>query len=287
MRIITVFILSLIMVSGCTRKEDIVAYVGGKKITIKDFERRVKELPSYYLGFISTQGGKRQYISGMIKEEVLLQKARDFGLEKRPEIARRLEDARREVLLASVIGYIHEEKIKVSDQEIRDYYEENEDQYANPEQIKISHILLSDEKSAKEVYAQLKKGASFEDMAREYSIDTVTAINGGDLGYFGRGDMSQPEFENEVFKLERVGSISEIIKSPFGYHIAKLTGRRRGNTKTFEEAKEEIKQKLEKEKFNTLLEDFRREYNVRVDYDVLDEVKLMEEEVNADEDTKE
>src|SRR3989339_693726 len=100
-----------VLFGGCARKEDVVAYIGGRKITVRDFEKRIKNLPDYYLGFMATQGGKRQYLSGMIREEVLLQKAKDINLDKRPEVSSRLEDARRDVLLASVIAYLQDEKI--------------------------------------------------------------------------------------------------------------------------------------------------------------------------------
>jgi parvulin-like peptidyl-prolyl isomerase len=268
------------MGSGCTRKEDTVAYIGRKRISASEFKRRLSDLPDYYMGFIATEGGKRQYLSGIIKEEILLLKAKELNIHKKQEVLQRLKDLKREVLLASVIDHLQKEAIHVSDQDVRDYYEEHREEFTDRQQIKVSHILLSDEKTAKQVLEKLKRGQSFEKLAREYSIDTVTAINGGDLGYFGKGEMLQPEFEKEVFKMKNVGDISDIIKTPFGYHIAKLTGRRRGKEKTFEDSKEEIKMKLEKEKFNTAIDDYRREYNVRVNYDVLDEIKFIEDETN-------
>ncbi|MFC2091988.1 peptidylprolyl isomerase [Elusimicrobiota bacterium] len=275
---ITYLLIVSFFLSGCTRKEDVVAYVGNRKITVSEFKRRVKELPEYYLGFISTEGGKRQYLSGIIKEEVLLRKGNELNIDKDPQVVQRLKDVKREMLLASVIDRLQTESVKVSDQDVKDYYDDNAAEYSNPEQIKISHILLPDEATAKEVLEKLKGKYSFENMAREYSIDTVTAINGGDLGYFGRGEMLQPEFEKQVFALEKVGQISDTIKTPFGYHIAKLTGRRRGRKKTFEEAENEIRLKLEKEKFNEIIDTYRRDYGVRVKYDVLDDIKFVEEE---------
>jgi parvulin-like peptidyl-prolyl isomerase len=76
----------------------------------------------------------------------------------------------------------------------------------------------------------------------------------------------------------------DVIKTPFGYHVAKLTGRRRGKAKTFEDAKNEIRVKLEKQRFNSIIDGYRREYNVRVNYDVLDDITILEnEEVITDE----
>lgn len=282
-RKIIIAILVFFTFYGCSRKEDIVANIGSRQITTSDFEKRIKNLPEYYLGFIATDGGKRQYLTGIIKEEILLLKGQEMKIGKKSDVMQRIQDMKREILLTAIIDYIYREEIRISDQEIKDHYEDHKDNYANPEQIKVSHILLSDEVSAKKILKRLNSGVSFEKLARENSIDTVTAINGGDLGYFGRGEMLQPEFEKEVFKLKKVGQISSIIKTPFGYHIAKLTGRRKGKEKTFEESREEIKTYLEKQKFNEIIDNYKKEHNVRVNYEVLDEIKIVEEEVDENE----
>ncbi|MBI4445375.1 MAG: peptidylprolyl isomerase [Acidobacteria bacterium] len=98
------------------------------------------------------------------------------------------------------------------------------------EQVRASHILLRSEegkenpnalKKAEDLLKQLKSGADFAQLAREHSEDPATASKGGDLGFFGRGQMV-PEFENVAFSLP-AGQISEIVKTPFGYHIIKVT----------------------------------------------------------------
>jgi len=87
--------------------------------------------------------------------------------------------------------------------------------------IRASHILVNSEDTAQEILNQIKEGASFEEMARVYSIDKSSGRNGGDLGSFSRGDLN-PEFENVAFKLE-VGELSGIVKTSLGYHIIKRT----------------------------------------------------------------
>jgi len=272
-KIFTVIAAFLLAGSGCAEREPAVAHVGRRRITVSDFKQRLEEVPSYYRGFIATEGGKRQYLSGMIKEEILLHKALDENLHRRPDIARRLEEVRREVLLAAAINHLHNEEIKVSDQEIRDYFEKHREEFADPVQLKVSHILLSNENRAREVLQKLRRGASFEKLARENSIDTFTAVNGGDMGFIERGDMP-PEFEEPVFSLQSVGEISDVIKTPYGYHIVKLTGRKRGRAESFENARENIKRRLEQQKINELLDRYHRELNVRIDNSVLREVEI-------------
>jgi foldase protein PrsA len=88
--------------------------------------------------------------------------------------------------------------------------------------IKCSHILVKKQSEALAILEQLKKGEKFGKLARELSIDSGSAKRDGDLGYFGRGVMVKP-FEEAAFKLQ-VGSISDPVKSEFGYHIIKRLG---------------------------------------------------------------
>lgn len=127
--------------------------------------------------------------------------------------------------------------IEVTDEEIQEHYDN-----LKPE-IKASHILVEDEETAKEVKNKLNEGASFEELAQEYSTDG-SAANGGDLGYFGPGQMV-PEFEEAAYALE-VGEISEPVQSQFGFHIIKLTDKK--EVAPFEEMKEEIREELARAK---------------------------------------
>ncbi|MEA3506042.1 MAG: peptidylprolyl isomerase, partial [Elusimicrobiota bacterium] len=230
---IILVIASFVLAGGCSRREDVIVYVNSRKITVEDFKERMEGVPDYYMGFIATRGGKRQYLTSMIKEEVLLKKAYDMGLDERERVKRQIESLKREVLLAAAMEELREKEINISDQDLRTYYENNRDKYANPREVKVSHVLLSTQKKAEEVLEKIRRGTSFENMAREHSIDTVTAINGGNLGYFSRGEMADPVLEKAIFELDRVGQVSDVIKTQFGYHIVKLTGRRRGDKKTF------------------------------------------------------
>jgi foldase protein PrsA len=131
--------------------------------------------------------------------------------------------------------------IEVTDEELKEYY----DNY-KPE-IKARHILVADEATAKEVKSKLDSGSKFEDLAKEYSTDTGSAANGGDLGWFGAGAMV-PEFEETAYTLE-VNEISEPVQSEFGYHIIQVTEKK--EKKSFEEMKEEIEHDVKVAKIDT------------------------------------
>lgn len=141
--------------------------------------------------------------------------------------------------------------VRVSDEDLRKYYTENEKRFTVPEERRASHILVKADKSApaaerekakakaEKLLAEVKKNpASFADVARKNSDDPGSAERGGDLDFFGRGAMVKP-FEDAAFGLKQ-GEISGIVESDFGYHIIQLTGVRGGDKKSFEQAKPEI-----------------------------------------------
>ena len=124
--------------------------------------------------------------------------------------------------------------VKVSEEEVKKRYEEYK-----PE-IKASHILVEDEKTAQEVKKKLDEGAKFEDLAKEYSQDPGSAAQGGDLGFFGPGKMV-PEFEEAAYALE-VNKISEPVQSQHGFHIIKVTEKK--EKESYEEMKDELEYEL-------------------------------------------
>ena len=124
--------------------------------------------------------------------------------------------------------------VKVSEEEVKKRYEEYK-----PE-IKASHILVEDEKTAQEVKKKLDEGAKFEDLAKEYSQDPGSAAQGGDLGFFGPGKMV-PEFEEAAYALE-VNKISEPVKSQHGFHIIKVTEKK--EKESYEQMKDELEYEL-------------------------------------------
>lgn len=151
------------------------------------------------------------------------------------------------------------EDMKVTDEELKKYYNEYKPK------VKASHILVDDEKTAKDIKAKLEKGEDFAKLAKEYSKDTGSAQNGGDLGWFGPGKMVE-EFEKAAYAL-KVGEISDPVKTQFGYHIIKVTDKE--EKKSFDEMKEEIefevkKSKLDTSKVQSKLDELMKEANVDI-----------------------
>jgi len=253
--------------------ENVLAKIKGRKITLEEFEVRIGEIPSYYQGFLATQNGKTELLNGMIAEAVLIQKAKEEGLDKREDIRRRLKNVEDRVLLETMVQELQKDRIAVSDEEVKEYFEKNEEKFTNPAQVRVSHILVKRKAEAKSIQNELREGANFEKLARKYSIDSITAPRGGDLGYISRGEMI-PAFEDVAFALENKNDISGIIETPFGYHLVKLTGKKQMRNKTQEEIDYEIRARIQNEKLDRLMEKYRKELMVSVNYDLLDKVSV-------------
>jgi len=251
--------------------ENVLARMAGRKITIEEFQNRIADMPSYYRGFLATQDGKMELLNGMIAEAVLVQKAREEGLDRKEEVKRKLQNVEERVLLEAMVQELQKGRIAVSDEEVKEHFKKNEDKFSHPEQVRVSHILVKKKSDARKVLNELREGASFEKLAQKYSIDSITAPRGGDLGYISRGEMI-PQFEEVAFGLGRKGDISQIIETPFGYHLVKLTDRKKMGTKTPEEIEYEIRTKIQNEKLDRLMEKYRKELMVSVNPDLLDKV---------------
>ncbi|MCM3125064.1 MULTISPECIES: peptidylprolyl isomerase [Bacillaceae] len=139
--------------------------------------------------------------------------------------------------------------IKVTEEEMKTYFEENKESFDQKEQVKASHILVEDEATAKKVKKELDSGKDFAELAKEYSTDASNAAKGGDLGYFGKGEMAK-EFEEAAFGM-KVGEVSAPIKTDFGYHIIKVADKKAAKTAVFEDHKKEIKESLFDQKIQT------------------------------------
>ncbi len=160
---------------------------------------------------------------------------------------------------------ILEPRIEITDEEIQTYFDENKDSFDKEEEVEASHILVDDEKTAKEVVKKIEQDEDFAELAKEYSTDTASKDNGGELGFFAKGDMVK-EFEEKAFGMEN-GDISEPVKTEYGYHIIKVTDKQEPKKAELEEVKDEIKDillesKLESEYSVWLNEKF-EEYEIK------------------------
>lgn len=161
-----------------------------------------------------------------------------------------LDDLKKQTPMQLRIRKLIEPSVKVSDDDVKNYFEANKASYGQPEQVRASHILVATEAEANDILKQLKSGADFAKLAKDKSLDTGSKNAGGDLGYFGKGVMVA-EFEQAAFSL-KVGELSGPVKSQFGYHIIKVTDHKAAKAATLDEKKAEIKEQLVLQKVSEL-----------------------------------
>ncbi|MGI5920999.1 MAG: peptidylprolyl isomerase [Syntrophomonadaceae bacterium] len=176
-----------------------------------------------------------------------------------------LDDVKQDVVKTLQAKKLLKPRIKITEKELKTYFEENKAAFVQEEQVKASHILVETETKAKEVKRKLDNGEDFSKLAREYSADTATKDNGGDLGFFSRGEMVA-EFEEAAFSLN-VGEVSNPVKTEYGYHIIKVTDKKEAQEANYESSKKEVREAVLDQKmsaqFDSWIKKLYDKYNVQ------------------------
>ena len=179
----------------------------------------------------------------------------------------------------------------VDKDEVRKYYDEHPGDFGAPEERQAAHILISanatlsqaEQDAAKDKAGQLlqqlqRSPGKFAELAKQNSQDPGSAANGGDLGFFGRGMMVKP-FEDAVFAL-KVGEVSGVVKSDFGYHIIKLVGVKPSRALPFDEVREGVANKLRQQKAADMFAELAEKFS-NVVYEQSDTLKPAADLVGA------
>ncbi len=255
---------------GFNFKKNVVASIGGEVITQKDLEERIKSYPAQYAGAFQKKENKVRILNQMIDEKAVALAAKKQKIHKTEEYKKQLDQVQRQLLVTLFVRDYIEKKIIVTDAEVVQFYDKNPRQFQAAEQRRARHILVKTEFDAKEILRRLKQGEAFEVLAKEKSIDPSSA-NGGDLGWFSRGQLV-PEFEQPVFSM-RVGTVSSVIKTPFGYHVVRLDDMRMRQKLEFSMVKAQIKEALLSEKKRTLmmtqLSKLKKDFKVKINLEKL------------------
>ncbi len=183
----------------------------------------------------------------------------------------------RNVVIENHIEQVIVPKQPVSDAEVREFYDKNPQTFTQPEQARASHILIvvdakaseAERKKARQksdaLLKQIKSGADFAKLAQE-SSGCPSSKQGGDLGYFGKGQMVKP-FEDAAWSL-KPGEVSAVVETQFGYHIIKLIEKRPSSKVPFDDVKARIADSLKRKKVgeavNAVLEDARKKAKIEV-----------------------
>lgn len=249
-----------------------IAKVGNREITMNDVVRVKKYMPKEHQEMFNTPDGKREIINRMVIQEMVYQNALEENMDKEEAFLQEMEQIKSDKLKEYAIQKILN-SVDVSEEEIKAFYEGNQEKFNTEEMFRASHILFEDKDLAEEVLTQIKDGKDFAEAAKEYS-KCPSKDNGGDLGFFSKGRMV-PEFENAVFELE-IGDLGDIVQTQFGYHIIKLDEKKAPEKLSLEQVKEKISayllEQARNDAFSKVVGQLREKYEIDVNDDLVNEI---------------
>jgi len=196
-----------------------VARVGSSQLSAADF---YASIPEQHLA-VMTLEDQQEAIDNWVKTELFYQEGRRLGFGTDDEIERRVHEIERELIAEACIRHRMETIEPVTEEDARAYFDEHRSEYGI--QVRLAHILVRNREEAERALEQLESGSPFETVAQSFSIDQTASL-GGDLGYVRRGEMIH-ELEENAFSL-KVGEVSPVIASGYGYHIIKVLDRHPG-----------------------------------------------------------
>lgn len=240
-------------------KEDkVVAAVNGHEIRVSEVQMATDDI----IGQLPDLPPKLRYpfvVNYLIERHLLAQLAVKEGIADTDEYKRRLALYQAKALRDAY--FFQKIRPQVTEDDIRKVYDEEVVKLKQTERVRARHILVNTEKEAQDILARLAKGESFEDLAKQFSLDGSKDY-GGDLGYFTEPDMV-PEFSKAVFAL-KTGETSQPVKTDFGWHIIRLEDRKQGAAQPYDQVKSAIRNVLLRRKVGEVMEKVRAASKVEI-----------------------
>lgn len=248
---------------GVLAQAQVIAVVGNEKITVKDFDKKYKDVQTQSINPPS----KGDFLEDLVRFELGVQEAEKKNLRKDPIVQERIKQEIYKALLEKEIGQAVQ-NISVNEAEMKSWYKDN------PE-IRTSHILIdvpqkptADQqkaaaKRAQEIYAKVKSSKQpFEQMVALYTDDPLSKQTGGDVGWQSRVTLF-PEYYEAAMKM-KINEVHGLVRTPFGYHIIKLTGRKSYENSNKRQVRTAVFDEKRKAIFNKYFADLKKRYNIQM-----------------------
>lgn len=280
--------------SGCEKQgekdlgsKDLIR-INNVSISLEEFRQVSESQPLEGKMRLLNEKGLREFLDNyVITREVLFQEAKKKGFDRKREIVAKVEDFKRAMAIDALLEEVLKGKGEVSETDVQKFYKENENRFTEPQEIRIRHIVVNSEPVLQEVLARLARNESFEKLAFTYNIDK-SRENGGDLGYIRRGQMAPPfaQFEEAAFSLRAKGETSEVIKTPFGFHLIQLLESRGTALKPYKEVREKVRVFLQTKKRQDAYLEYVKESKSRAKIIVNEKLWAEEEKKETKPETK-
>jgi parvulin-like peptidyl-prolyl isomerase len=254
-------IVSAILLATSILSAETLVTVNGTKITQTDVDSALMNATQGRFNQVPPEKQvefRRQVLDQLVAKELIYTDAKKTGVlnssEFKDEYQKVQEKVKKEIAV-QIWQKNQLDKVTVSSSDLKKYYDENKAEFKEPESVRARHILVKTKEEAETLLKDLKlKGQELEDkfieLAKEKSVGP-SGPKGGDLGYFAKGQMV-PEFNDKVFSM-KVGTVSEPVKTQFGYHLIYLEDKKAAQNLSFDEVKSFIEQRLKLEKFKVAI----------------------------------
>ncbi len=230
----------------------VIARVYGEEITRQDVIDLVNVMPPQMRQFPLEQLFPMA-LEQLINNKIVDKNAANAGLENDEFVKEQLKQAKEQIIRTK---YLEDAvKAKITDERLQEEYKKYIANFPEVEEVKASHILVDDEKIAKDIIAKLNKGEDFAKLAKEYSKDG-SSENGGELGYFSEKEVV-PEFAKAAFETKIGEYTKKPVKSNFGYHIIKVEDKRKRPPAEFAQAKPYLEKELQRIVLDEMVKDWR------------------------------
>lgn len=242
----------------------VLATISGVEITENDLNAIIMRYPADKRGMFNSEMGKKQLLEQMISFDLMYKLGNEMKINETEEYKANLAQVEKDLLTQITINKVLAE-VTVTDDEAKKYYDEHKNEFEQPATVSAKHILVDNEELCSEVKNKIASGElSFEEAAKQYST-CPSKEQGGNLGVFGRG-MMVPEFEDAAFALE-LNTVSEPVKTQFGYHLIKTEAKNEASVAKFEDVKEQIignlMQQAQQNKYAQLMKELEAKYEVK------------------------
>lgn len=278
-------------VHGLTEEEaaQTLAKIGDHTITVGEFAEEIANKGPFLRTRYNSPERRRELLDQLVRFELLAQEADARGFDDAPEVQR----TRKQILIRRFLKQEYEDRIQptdITDAEVQAYYDANPNEFHQPEQVRISHIVFQREADATRVLHQIQASPTdvrlFRQLAEQFDTDPVTHDRFGDVGFFSRPAErreGEPDVAEETataaFSMETIGAVfPTVVHSARGYEIIKLTGRRAALARSLEESSRPIRNRLWRERreheIEALVERLTAEADVEEHLDVLDQIHI-------------
>lgn len=267
--------------SGCgqsSQESPVLAIVNGKSITLGEFDFRWSDLSESSKSRYQGENGKQKFLDELISQELLMQEAKKLGLEYSPDIRRRIQRFKEDLLLKEVMREAVRAKVEITEQELERHYQQHGAILPAPDRIEVSIIVSNNIYASKDIKRMLNEGTKFSNLAKLYSTDGRSKAKGGDLGLFKKGMVPKLPHEVEAFiQKARSGWTSDPIKTDSGYYLVRINSRRPGDTKSILLARERLKQELYAQKRQQQIQNFLSQIKTTASIRIAESSKYMME----------